>query len=782
MLHIFYSKQKYAIEDQISVSEYDKIKNPARTFDFPLDDFQKRSIIRLEKNKNILVCAHISSGKTVVAEYGIALRKRKNQKVIYTSPIKALSNQKYWEFRKKFEDVGIITGDVKINEDAKCLILTTEILHKYLYFQNNILNEVGTIIFDEVHYINDNERGHVWEEILIVLPEKINIIMLSATIPNYKEFASWIGKIKNTTVYIEITNKRVVPLQHFIYVDNDHIYKVKDKEEKINDKELNEAFEYLKSRTQKPKNSKNDEIKNEKNNNENFSQTSSSDEQEENEEKEINEICYKKTERNQKNKDKIFQMIIYLLNNELYPATLFVFNTEKIKIYSEWLIEENNLPRISEEEKKRINNFFDQAITNIPNKEKNFPQIEYIRQLLQYGLGVHHSGILPFLKEIMEILYCKGFIKILFATTSFSIGLNMPTKSVVFTDLYKFNDKESKMLTSNEYLQMSGRAGRRGVDELGNVYIICSCSPSKEVMGNIKNRLKGEGNDLESKFRLSYGIILSCYQKELKNLNDFLKKSFLQYHIEQVKDKKSNEIKDLEIKIENKKKKIKNIRKIDCKEEPIDIEDPPISKLIYNINKLDQVNQEIYKNKEIIDYLIDNPGTILELKNPKKKTNNNSSIKRFIQPELAFVINSISFENTTKFLCLTITKYDKVIKNNDSNNEINGGDKIYFLDNKNKGKLNEYYYKYLTININDIIEIYQEPKVEDINPFYKGKNKENEEKLNVALKLFYRYIITYFPKKEKQIDPKKIIKINLYSKPIRLKYKKKLGEKEELTI
>ena len=136
----------------------------------------------------------------------------------------------------------------------------------------------------------------------------------------------------------------------------------------------------------------------------------------------------------------------------------------------------------------------------------------------------------------------------------------MPTKSVVFTDLYKFNDKESKMLTSSEYLQMSGRAGRRGVDELGNVYIICSCSPSEEVIDNIKNRLKGEGNDLESKFRLSYRIILSFYQKKLKNINDFLKKSFLQYHIEHIKDEKSKEIKDLEHKIETKKKKIKNIK------------------------------------------------------------------------------------------------------------------------------------------------------------------------------------------------------------------------------
>ena len=310
-------KNIYAIEDQIPVSKYDEIKNPAMTFLFPLDDFQKRSIIRLEQNKNILVCAHTSSGKTLVAEYGIALSKRKNKKVIYTSPIKALSNQKYWEFKKKFEDVGIITGDVNINPKAQCLILTTEILHKCLYYQSDILNEVGTIIFDEVHYINDNERGHIWEEILIVLPNYISIIMLSATIRNYKEFALWIGKIKNTKVYIEITYKRVVPLQHFIYVDNDHIYKVKDKEEIINDIEIDKAFEYLKSRTKRAKNINKQEIKKENNNNENlFGQANSSDELEENEVNEINDsvsnnmeenndIYNQNKEKNQKNKKKI---------------------------------------------------------------------------------------------------------------------------------------------------------------------------------------------------------------------------------------------------------------------------------------------------------------------------------------------------------------------------------------------------------------------------------------------------------------------------------------------
>ena len=236
----------YAEEDNIDISKFDEIEEPAMEFKFNLDIFQKRSIIRLEENKNILVCAHTSSGKTLVAEYGIALGKKNKKKVIYTSPIKALSNQKYCEFKKKFGDVGIITGDVNINPKAQCLVITTEILHKFLYNQSDTLNNVGTVIFDEVHYINDNERGHIWEEILIILPNYISIIMLSATIPNYFEFACWVGKIKNTKVYIEVTKNRVVPLKYFIYIDYEHIYNVKNKEEEINYEEITNAISYLK--------------------------------------------------------------------------------------------------------------------------------------------------------------------------------------------------------------------------------------------------------------------------------------------------------------------------------------------------------------------------------------------------------------------------------------------------------------------------------------------------------------------------------------------------------
>lgn len=234
----------YAIEDTnetLDPSLFSKIENPPITFPFELDDFQKRSILHLEKHENVLACAHTSSGKTVIAEYGIALGKKHGHRVIYTSPIKALSNQKFRDFKEKFKDVGILTGDVSINNDAQCLIMTTEILQGCLYKNSEILNAVEWVVFDEVHYINDKERGHVWEEILILLPKGIGIIMLSATVPNYMEFAKWVGSIKRTVVYVQNTLKRVVPLEHSIYVDFDHIFKVKDKDGNICEKRVNDA-------------------------------------------------------------------------------------------------------------------------------------------------------------------------------------------------------------------------------------------------------------------------------------------------------------------------------------------------------------------------------------------------------------------------------------------------------------------------------------------------------------------------------------------------------------
>ena len=822
------SLNEYAIEDNISVFKFDELKEPAMKFPFKLDDFQKRSILRLEQKKNILVCAHTSSGKTLVAEYGIALGKKNCKKVIYTSPIKALSNQKYCEFKKKFDDVGIITGDVNINPNAQCLIITTEILHKFLYNQSNSLNKVGTVIFDEVHYINDNERGHIWEEILIVLPSYISIIMLSATIPNYYEFACWVGKIKNTIVYVEITKNRVVPLQHFIYIDKNNIFKVKDKDEKIDNIQIENAFKYIKQIKASKNNFKknlnlniklnnNDEIKNENDNiikDEALNSSSNEDieeiegnelnDDETNNEEENNEISdndIKERHIRKNAKKKILEMAKYLLNNNLFPATLFVFNIRRIKDFSTMLIKNNNLPELSIEEKEILNNFFNKAISSIPIQEQNITQINYIKEILQYGIGVHHSGLLPILKEIIEILYYHGLIKILFATTSFSIGLNMPTRTVVFTGLNKFHEGRTQMISSSEFLQMSGRAGRRGIDICGNVYIIYIQPQGKNEISKLKNLLKGEGNDLESKFRLSYKIILSFYYRNLKNINDFIKESFHESHNTEIKPERLKEINKLMCEI-GQKKRIKCIKSKQTDEETdenfsnekfIDIEESPIAEFISNINEYDLNNQEIYQNEKIIEYLNNNPGTILKI-----KISNNSTINKFHKFDFVVLINIVSLKNIKKLWCYTITFHEDNKNPKNKEDESKEKEQIYFSQLKNKGKYKEYKYKYLLIDFSDIIEIYEKPEVgiksfyqkEKINNYFEIKEnkhyyfKNNDKILYLALRYFYRAIINYFPKKSNDIQTKKYKNIksnqNIESKNIKLlDCRKIIGNKKE---
>ena len=190
---------------------------------FELDDFQKHAITCIKNDENVLVTAHTGSGKTVPAIFAIADSLKKNRKIIYTSPIKSLSNQKLFELKQKFPDIGILTGDIKFNPDAQCVIMTTEILRNILYqkeSQHINISEVDKVIFDEVHYINDPDRGRVWEECIILMPPEIILIMLSATIDKADDFASWIGSIKKKTTNLIPTHKRVVPLEHYFYNPN----------------------------------------------------------------------------------------------------------------------------------------------------------------------------------------------------------------------------------------------------------------------------------------------------------------------------------------------------------------------------------------------------------------------------------------------------------------------------------------------------------------------------------------------------------------------------------
>ena len=396
----------YAEEDNIDTSEFNLIENLAIKFPFELDDFQKRSIIRLEQRKSVLVCAHTSSGKTVVAEYGIALGRKHSKRVIYTSPIKALSNQKYQDFKKRFDNVGILTGDVSTNPDAQCLIMTTEILQGYLYKNHEILSQLEWIIFDEIHYINDIERGHVWEEILILLPPGINLIMLSATIPNYMEFAKWVGNIKKTTIYIEITLKRIVPLRHQIYIDSQNIFEVKSIDGKVHDNKVREAIKYLKDINTGEYMKVN--YKNIKANEMQIRNT-------------INYFAkekegYYKNQMNSFNSNydpnklrvtrmhhKLMEMVEFLDKNKLCPAVIFVFNIKKITEYTRMLRIKNLL---SDSEKNKVITFFKEVISSkISKEDQEIPQIKETFEILKTGIGLHHAGLLPILKEIIEILY-----------------------------------------------------------------------------------------------------------------------------------------------------------------------------------------------------------------------------------------------------------------------------------------------------------------------------------------------------------------------------------------
>ena len=225
---------------------------PARTYPFTLDPFQRASVQCLEREESVLVAAHTSAGKTVVAEYAIAMSLRDKQRVIYTSPIKALSNQKYRELYEDFQDVGLMTGDVTINPAASCLVMTTEILRSMLYRGSEVMREVKWVIFDEIHYMRDKERGVVWEETIILLPDQVRYVFLSATIPNALEFARWIAKIHSQPCNFVYTDRRPTPLQHYIFpAGGDGLHLVVDEKGVFREENFNKALSQLMSPVEK---------------------------------------------------------------------------------------------------------------------------------------------------------------------------------------------------------------------------------------------------------------------------------------------------------------------------------------------------------------------------------------------------------------------------------------------------------------------------------------------------------------------------------------------------
>jgi antiviral helicase SKI2 len=510
-----------------------ELKHP---FKHDLDNFQKHSVNLMNTviPCNILVAAYTGSGKSLVAEYAILKAKELGKKSIYCSPIKTLSNQKFYEFTHKYKDIsfGIITGDNKHNPMADCLIMTTEILMimlskneikiDELTFNVDIEKEVHAIIFDEVHYINDMERGNVWEKSLMTIPKNISIIMLSATIDKPENFLSWVHTCNSNPSYLLKNEKRVVPLQFSYGLFIPKSFKL-SKEMKKYEPNMNFFTNIMDT-----------EIKHM-------------------EEEAINKYLHlsKYFKDNKVN----FRWLIgetcrYLNNKKMTPAIFFVFSKKTCFFLAESI--ETNFN--DSEESKKVERDIAYYLSKLEHKDDYMktPQYYQMVALAKKGIAVHHSGLIPVFKEIIELLFSKNLIKILFATETFAVGLNMPTKTVLFTDIFKHDKDGKRMLYSHEFIQMSGRAGRRGLDTQGYVVLLPQIFTESLDKITFKNLMLGGPQTIKSKFYVDENLILDSVRKnslDLAKIEDFVKKTLMNSELDKEKLYLDNKLSDLDKKI-----------------------------------------------------------------------------------------------------------------------------------------------------------------------------------------------------------------------------------------
>ncbi|KAL1661387.1 NUC185 domain-containing protein [Schizophyllum commune] len=508
---------------------HELVPEMAHKYPFELDTFQKQAVYHLEMGDSVFVAAHTSAGKTVVAEYAIALAEKHMTRAIYTSPIKALSNQKYRDFKQTFssQNVGILTGDVQINPEANCLIMTTEILRSMLYKGADLIRDVEFVIFDEVHYVNDAERGVVWEEVIIMLPDHVSIILLSATVPNTKEFADWVGRTKKKDIYVISTAQRPVPLEHYLYAGRD-LFKIVDAKRNFLPLGYKEAGEALRRKQDKEREAAGLPP--------------------------VQRVGARGAAQGQRggrggpparggrgaapparggrggstggrvvHMDK--NLYVHLLGNlrkrNLLPVVVFTLSKKRCEENASTLTNQDLCTSV---EKSEVHVAIEKALSRLKAPDRKLPQISRMRDLLSRGIGVHHGGLLPIVKELVEILFARGLVKMLFATETFAMGVNMPAKSVVFSGIRKHDGRSFRDILPGEYTQMAGRAGRRGLDPTGTVIIVANDSLPEQTA--LHTMMLGTPGKLISQFRLTYNMILNLLRVEALRVEEMIKRSF----------------------------------------------------------------------------------------------------------------------------------------------------------------------------------------------------------------------------------------------------------------
>jgi superfamily II RNA helicase len=462
-------------------------------FGYDLSDFQKHSIRALVEGHNSLVTASTGSGKSTPAEFAIRYFAQLGKRVVYTAPVKALSNQKYHDFALKFQNdnisVGLLTGDIKANDSADVVVMTTEILHNQL--QNgefnsvadakNELKEVGCVIFDEIHYINDSNRGNIWEESIIMLSllkDSPSLLMLSATIATPQIFADWIEQVGKREVWIATSNVRVVPLTHYTFMTCKSLDKIKDRAVRQNIRDKTDMLRIIKEAAGGEPYDPMRDIEATKDLLNTFGV--------------------------QPDRKLVIQKVCKHIYKNGMPCIIFVFSRKQVIECATELSENFQSPGIDIEKE------CESIIGRLPNFLEYLYLPDYVEvvDFLKRGIAVHHGGMLSVVREMVEIMFDRGFVKVLFATETFAAGINLPVKSVVFTQLHKYSGEGRRNLYPYEYTQMAGRAGRRGIDSAGSVIHLYNLYGTSSE--DIKTILNNEPQSFKSKLKISYNMVLAA--------------------------------------------------------------------------------------------------------------------------------------------------------------------------------------------------------------------------------------------------------------------------------
>ena len=454
------------------------VPNLSQLFPFELDAFQKEAIAAIDGGRSVVVCAPTGSGKTLIGEYAIHRALARGKRVFYTTPLKALSNQKLRDFREQFgyEQVGLLTGDVSINRDAPVVVMTTEIFRNMLY--GTPIGQVGTslvdveaVVLDECHYMNDRQRGTVWEESIIYCPPEVQLIALSATIANSDQLTDWIAQVHGPTDLI-YSDFRPVPLEYSF----------------CNPKGL---FPLL-NRTQTRLNP---------------------------------QLKPKGGSRDRRGKGKrpespnLAFVVSQLQERQMLPAIYFIFSRRGCDRAVEEL---GHLNLVSEAESKALKRQIDEFLERNPDAGRS-GQVEPLYR----GIAAHHAGILPAWKGLVEELFQQGLIKVVFATETLAAGINMPARTTVISSLSKRTDRGHRLLNPSEFLQMAGRAGRRGMDERGYVVTV---QTQFEGATEAAYLATAGADPLVSQFTPSYGMVLNLLQTHaLDEARELIERSFGQY-------------------------------------------------------------------------------------------------------------------------------------------------------------------------------------------------------------------------------------------------------------